>query len=325
MEFRTATVCSTLAMILALAFPSTIIAQPSYIYAPAQRNVVPKSLYMTNGTVNGASNLGQVTTFHGINASITLDFGINIGGTVYFEVESVSGEDPYLGFTFTESSQWISPYVCDSGTSSLRDSPLWFSINGTGPFAAPKERQRGGFRYMSVWHNSTGSVRISNIGVDVTVDPTATDLRTYTGSFDSENDKLNRVWYAGAWTNQLCLIDPIYGNALDVSGADWYYNSTIASKTESSQSTEQNPLLTVSQMDPQSLLTERSVTGWSGQVIFLSLGHQYSSQQIVWTAFGTGLIPSWYCRMQKVSCHELEHLLRHPGISFSALLIITTL
>lgn len=82
---------------------------------------------------------------------------------------------------------------------------------------------------MSVWHKSTGSVRLSSLSVNVTVDPTAEDLRAYTGSFDSSNKQLTRVWYAGAWTNQLCLVDPVYGDALDVDGTNWFYNTTIAS------------------------------------------------------------------------------------------------
>lgn len=204
-----------------------------YIYAPAQRAVTPASLWMSNGTVQGAHNLGQGTTFQGINSSITVDFGINIGGTVQFEVESSTGDDEYIGFTFTESSQWISPYVCDSATSETepRDSPLWFSIPSPRAYAATKEHQRGGFRYMSIWHNTTGTLRLSSVSVNVTVDPDAEDLREYTGYFHTDNDKLNRVWYAGAWTNQLCLMDPAYGNALDVPSTDWYYNTSVASKS----------------------------------------------------------------------------------------------
>lgn len=190
-----------------------------YIYAPADRNVTPITLYGSEGTVEDAAQLGQGTTFNGVNSSISVDFGINIGGTVQFEVESVTGDDVYLGFTFTESSQWIGPYVCDSGTAALRDSPLWFAIDGPGVYTAPLERQRGGFRYMSVWHNTTGSVTLSRLGVHVTVDPDAQDdLRAYSGYFHSSSDKLNRVWYAGAWTNQLCLVDPRYNNALGVPG-----------------------------------------------------------------------------------------------------------
>ncbi|GME48578.1 hypothetical protein V502_10960 [Neofusicoccum parvum] len=57
------------------------------------------------------------------------------------------------------------------------------------------------------------------------------DLRDYPGYFNSDNEKLNRVWYAGAYTNQLCSADPIYGNALGVPGTDWYFNATIANGT----------------------------------------------------------------------------------------------
>lgn len=39
-------------------------------------------------------------------------------------------------------------------------------------------------------------------------------LRAYTGYFHCNDDLINRIWYAGAYTNQLCTIDPQYGNAL---------------------------------------------------------------------------------------------------------------
>ena len=220
-------------MLLGLFSQTALSKYDRYIYAPAQRDVTPASLYMSNGTVDGADNLGKGTTFHGVNSSITVDFEVNIGGTVQFEVDSLDGEDQYLGFTFTESSQWISPYVCDSATAGPddRDAPWWTSVPSTGSYSAPKERQRGGFRYMSIWHNSTGILSLSSLSVNVTVEPDAEDLREYTGYFHCDNDKLNRVWYAGAWTNQLCLMDPAYGNALDVPSDDWYYNTSVASKS----------------------------------------------------------------------------------------------
>ncbi|KAL1614894.1 hypothetical protein SLS56_011990 [Neofusicoccum ribis] len=43
------------------------------------------------------------------------------------------------------------------------------------------------------------------------------DLRDYPGYFNSDNEKLIRVY-----------ADPIYGNALGVPGTDWYFNTTIA-------------------------------------------------------------------------------------------------
>jgi hypothetical protein len=58
-------------------------------------------------------------------------------------------------------------------------------------------------------------------------------------SVDKATDELlNRIWYAGAYTNQLCTIDPHHGNALvhlgtinssvsDATNVTWYYNYTI--------------------------------------------------------------------------------------------------
>ena len=39
-------------------------------------------------------------------------------------------------------------------------------------------------------------------------------LRDYTGYFHCDDELLNRIWYAGAYTNQLCTIDPSRGDAL---------------------------------------------------------------------------------------------------------------
>jgi hypothetical protein len=52
------------------------------------------------------------------------------------------------------------------------------------------------------------------------------------------DELLNRIFYAGAYTNQICTIDPKHGNALthlfeinssvsDATNVTWYYNYTI--------------------------------------------------------------------------------------------------
>ena len=207
-----------------------------YILAPADRAVAAEAVYESRGTVTNADALcasgagGDGTTFLAVNSSVTVDFGKNIAGTVQFDVLNVTGTDEFVGFTFTESSMWISPDHCDSGTSALYDSPLWFSIPSTGQYAATKERQRGGFRYVTVVHNSTGSITLSNLSVNFTAAPEMEDMTAYAGYFNSDSEKLNRVWYAGAYTNQLCSMDPAYGNALGVPGTNWAYNTTIASE-----------------------------------------------------------------------------------------------
>jgi len=43
--------------------------------------------------------------------------------------------------------------------------------------------------------------------------PTLSDLRAYRGSFRSNDDLLNRVWYAGAYTVPVDTIDPLQGKS----------------------------------------------------------------------------------------------------------------
>jgi MoaA/NifB/PqqE/SkfB family radical SAM enzyme len=58
------------------------------------------------------------------------------------------------------------------------------------------------------------------------------------------DELLNRIWYAGAYTNQICTIDPTHGDALihireinssvsDATNVTWYYNTTITNGTSS--------------------------------------------------------------------------------------------
>jgi len=62
---------------------------------------------------------------------------------------------------------------------------------------------------------------------------------TYDTQLTAKDELLNRIWYAGAYTNQLCTIDPKYGDALihifkinssisDATNVTWYNNYTIA-------------------------------------------------------------------------------------------------
>ncbi|KAG8625479.1 hypothetical protein KVT40_007230 [Elsinoe batatas] len=204
-----------------------------YVLAPAQRSVTPAILYDVQGDVNNPTGVGNgsTTQFNSVNSSIILDFGKNIAGSVRFSVSALSGDAEFLGFSFSESSLWVIPYECDSGTAAIRDSPLWFLVSKTGDYAADKAHQRGGSRYMGIWHNSTGSITLNSVSVNFTAAPEMTDLQDYQGWFHSDSEKLNRVWYAGAYTNQLCTLDPSTGNALGVPGTNWYYNASIANGT----------------------------------------------------------------------------------------------
>jgi hypothetical protein len=204
-----------------------------YILAPADRNVQCRDLLNTTNKIENPGALctnsrnSDGTTFTG-DSAITIDFGKNIAGTVQFNVKSVSGDAEFIGFTFTESNMWISTTLSDSANAATFDSPLWFPIGKAGAYAADKTHQRGGFRYMSLWHNSTGTLVIDSLSVNFTASPEMANAQDYTGYFNSDSEKLNRVWYAGAYTNQLCTSDPAYGNSQNVPGEGWYLNGRLS-------------------------------------------------------------------------------------------------
>jgi hypothetical protein len=222
-----------LAALLLLTSVTTAVPYSEYILAPSSRTVTPADVYQVNGSVTDVNALvsGGSSTFSGLNASATLDFGMNIGGSISFEVESLAGADFVLvGFTFTESSMWISSETCDATQDVGIDAPQWYNVTAPGTYGADKFHQRGGFRYLTVVQGSEGSVSISNLTVTWLASPEMADPTAYTGWFHSSSEQLNRVWYAGAYTNQMCSIDPTTGSALGRPLENWEYNATIASE-----------------------------------------------------------------------------------------------
>ncbi|KAJ0341331.1 hypothetical protein KNSL1_011155 [Colletotrichum chrysophilum] len=147
-----------------------------YILAPTSRVISPVAIHQTGGnvenaagflTINGAGvaglpNAGS-TTFSGNGSYVTLDFGKNIAGRVGFQVDAVSGTSDSIGFTFSESSMYISAQFCDSVQPEQFDMPQWFNNTTPGYYQAGHEFQRGAFRYLTVVHNSTGTISLSNV------------------------------------------------------------------------------------------------------------------------------------------------------------------
>ena len=219
-----------------------------YILTPSTRTLLPISVYNVNGTVNDVASLtsssGSGTTFHDSSA-VTYDFGKNIAGIVSFNVSTVSGASEYIGISFTESSLWINSDGCDATADSGIDEALWFQVSAKSSYTAPVWHQRGAFRYLNVYHNTSGTVELSELSVYFTALPQLEEaqLQSYSGYFHCEDNQLNRIWYAGAYTNQLCTIDPTVGDALvhlnqvnstepgdTIKPLPWFYNHTIASE-----------------------------------------------------------------------------------------------
>ena len=181
-----------------------------YILAPSSRTILPASIYKVNGTVESADNLlgnasGSATFTD--PSSVTLDFGKNIAGIVTFQVSNTDS-DQYIGLAYSESSLWISGEGSDATADAGLDEVLWFSPTGPGNYTVAPEHDRGGFRYLSLIHNTTGGIDIERVSVHFTAMPHYADdtLQDYTGYFHCDDDLINRVWYAGAYTNQLCTV-----------------------------------------------------------------------------------------------------------------------
>ncbi|CAN8102185.1 unnamed protein product [Discula destructiva] len=213
-----------------------------YILAPPSRTVFPVSVYNVNGTVTNAEGLlngaNSSATFSASSA-VTYDFGKNIAGQVSLTAgDSVYAPDAVIGITFSESSLWIAGYASDATASDGVDEPLYLPVGqGVGTYTADREHARGAFRYLSLVNNGTGDVELTGLSVYFTAAPTQ-DLQNYAGYFHSNDELINRIWYAGAYTNQLCDVDPVYGNALVHFGQTdppaiqtWYYNYTITNGT----------------------------------------------------------------------------------------------
>ncbi|EME41614.1 glycoside hydrolase family 78 protein, partial [Dothistroma septosporum NZE10] len=220
-----------------------------YILAPSSRELHPVSVYKVNGTVNGAESLtGHESgsgTFEGVS-SATYDFGKNTAGRISLTVGDVEGDDQAIGIAFSESSSWITDQGSDSTANAGLDELLWVYPDGSGKYTVGPEHERGGFRYLSLIHNTTGSVEVEQITIKFTPMPHWADdgLKDYTGYFHCNDELINRIWYAGAYTNQLCTINPQYGNSLvhldtitaNMTGDDtppntWYNNLTITNGT----------------------------------------------------------------------------------------------
>ncbi|KAJ4349244.1 hypothetical protein N0V95_004733 [Ascochyta clinopodiicola] len=101
------------------------------------------------------------------------------------------------------------------------------------------------FSESSYWVSNASSDATADAGKDETLWFHVTKAGRYTAPRNKERDELlNRIWYAGAYTNQLCTIDPTHGDSLihlgqinssvsDATNVTWYYNTTITNGTSS--------------------------------------------------------------------------------------------
>ncbi|KAL3661229.1 hypothetical protein V7S43_013838 [Phytophthora oleae] len=203
----------TISLLAALAATFTDIAfstsQPwdSYIQSPTSRDVLPESIYRTSGNVTLSELNPLAATLSGNGSTVTFDFGRQVSGviTVHFGASTTSGSQ--LGVAFTENERYIG-ITSDRATGPLLDGTLFAPAEPESTYTFSREFGRGGFRYLTVSTSSDAGIEVEGISIHFTAAPSTDDdkLREYSGYFYSDDDLLNRIWYAGAYTVQLCGI-----------------------------------------------------------------------------------------------------------------------
>ncbi|MFF2655153.1 alpha-L-rhamnosidase C-terminal domain-containing protein [Streptomyces sp. NPDC058045] len=218
--------------------------------SPARRTVRPTAVRTTTGAVERARDLlgkpgAARTRLLGAGSSVTLDFGKEVGGHVTVGFGADCDPDQAVGLTYSELSTYISTSHSDGSSARDGNEPavryaVWPGgqlatdtdrpLSGAEEGAAdrPQGQLRGGFRYVTVVNTTEGAVALSDVSVRITFAPDTADLRAYPNYFYCDDDLLNRIWYAGAYTVQTNIVAAEQGRAAGTPSVGWDNSARIA-------------------------------------------------------------------------------------------------
>lgn len=202
------------------------------ILSPASRHVEPVRILDDQHQVVSPYSKARYTTLD-INSKpqAVFDFGKEVGGILTVKY-SASGSGR-LGVAFTEALNFTGPVSDNSNGGTGSDGALYAEITApertTGSYTTPVEKQRGGFRYATLFveTNSTLQVKISDVDLEITFQPNWSDLRAYSGYFHSSDELLNRIWYSSAYTIQTTTIPPDTGRIWPNPPEGWLNNADL--------------------------------------------------------------------------------------------------
>jgi hypothetical protein len=166
----------------------------------------------------------------GNGSNLVFDFGIEVGGIVSVSYSSSSSGS--LGLAFTEASTWIGEWSdASNGKFAGRDGALYANISGSvnGTYTMPDKSMRGGFRYLTAFliTNASTTVEITDVQLELSFQPTWANLRAYQGYFHCDDELLNRIWYAGAYTLQTNAVPVDTGRWVPMLANGWANNGTL--------------------------------------------------------------------------------------------------
>ncbi len=206
----------------------------AYNYSPSSRTLLPVSVRTISGNVTPAQTIPSASTpvrLSGAGSYIVLDFGKEVGGLVSLTFAGTSSDGQRVGLAFSESAQYIgiasdlSSGAADATPST--DGAIYAAVSGASTYTMPTSTLRGGFRYLTIFLPSAGSVDLSGVSLNFTAAPLMANPREYKNYFYSNDTLLNRIWYAGAYTVQLNTIAPTHGRVWPAPSTGWSNDATV--------------------------------------------------------------------------------------------------
>ena len=191
-----------------------------YNFAPESRTQFPQEIFATEGNVQKASSVlggrhGDMT-LSGKDALITFDFYVNTCGMITLEFGELSASGQQVSIAFSESKAFVGRGSDRSMDFHVEDGALSVAVDGQGTWTCPDAQQRGAFRYMTLYMETSGTVEVCSVKTYNNMMPSmGDDLRQYPGFFFGDDEFLNTIWYAGAYTLQLATIPTGTGRRSD--------------------------------------------------------------------------------------------------------------
>jgi hypothetical protein len=201
----------------------------SNMYSPASRTVSPvRVLDASNQILSAYPGHAQL---NGNGSLLVFDFGKEVGGIV--TVTYTASGDGSLGLAFTEAKNFTGYESDESNGGGGPDGALYANITSEsstkGSYTMPLEKLRGGFRYLSLFalSDTSISIDIKAIELEISFQPTWSNLRAYAGYFDSSDQLLNQIWYACAYTVQTNTVPPNTGRVWGPPAQGWLNNAVL--------------------------------------------------------------------------------------------------
>ena len=184
-----------------------------YWLEPDSRKVEPKALAVTDlggkvlERVPYTAGAGlELRATAGRRHGILIDFGREVGG--YPHLGFGTGKCRRVGVQAFESIEHLVKPLLAEGFA-ITDPAVYYRHFKARPESGVELPHCGGFRYLWLYPECPGRVTVRDVWVDYT--PYLTTDIGACGYFLSSDELLNRAWFAGLHTLEMCTVDPALG------------------------------------------------------------------------------------------------------------------